>query len=53
MLEAIQSLNEVLGDLERAGGIIWMLKSTFLCKGLRIVMFFCNGEGRHSVVKKL
>ena len=53
ILEAIQSLNKVLVDLERVGGIILVLKSTFLCKGLKIVMFFCNGEGRHSVAMKL
>ena len=51
--EAIQSLDEVLADMERAGRTISEFKSTFVCEGLKIVAFVCDSEGRHSVAAKM
>ena len=53
ILEAIQSLDEVLADIERAGGSISGFKSAFVCEGLKIVVFVCNSEGRHPVAEKV
>ena len=53
ILEAIQSLDEVLADIERAGGTISGFKSAFVCEGLKIVTFVCDSEGRHPVAEKV
>src|SRR5205085_130507 len=53
ILEAIQALDEVLADIERAGGTISGLKSVFICEGLRIVAFVCDAEGRHPKSEKV
>ena len=45
ILKAIQSLNDVLTDIERVGGTILGFKSVFVCKGLKIVLFVCDSEG--------
>ena len=44
-MEAIQSLDEVLADIERASGMISGFKSVFVCEGLKIVAFVCDSEG--------
>ena len=51
ILEAIQSLNEVLADIERAGGMISGFKSAFVSEGLKILAFVCDSEGRHPVTE--
>ena len=51
ILEAIQSLNEVLVDIERAGRTISGFKSAFVCEGLKIVVFVYDREGRHPVAE--
>ena len=53
ILEAIQSLDEVLADIEIAGGTILGFKSSFVCKGLKIVAFVCDSHGRHPVAEKV
>ena len=53
ILEAIQSLDKVLADIERAGGTILRFKSAFVCEGLKIVAFVCDSEGRHPVAEKM
>ena len=53
ILEAIQSLDEVLADIERAGGTISGFKSAFVCEGLKIVAFVCDSEGRPPVAEKV
>ena len=53
ILEAIQSLNEVLADIERAGRTISGFKSAFVCEGLKIVAFVCDSEWRHPVTDKV
>ena len=53
ILEAIQSLDEVLADIERAGTTVSGFKSAFVCKGLKIVTFVCDSEGRHPVAEKV
>ena len=53
LLEAIQSLDKVLGDLERAGGTISGFKSAFVCEGLKIVAFVYDSEGIHPVPEKV
>ena len=53
MLKSIRSLDEVLADIERAGGTISGFKSAFVCEGLNIVAFVCDSEGRHPVAKKV
>ena len=53
ILEAIQSLDEVLADIERAGGTILGFKSAFVCGGLKMVAFVCDSEGRHPVAEKV
>src|SRR5947209_14344340 len=53
ILEAIQALDEVLADIERAGGTISGLKSAFICEGLRIVAFVCDAEGLHPEAEKV
>src|SRR5205085_12588590 len=53
ILEAIQSLDEVLADIERAGGTISGFKSAFVCEGLKIVAFICDSEGRHPDMEKV
>ena len=52
ILEAIQSLDKVLADIERAGETISGLKSAFICEGLRIVTFVCDADGRHPETEK-
>src|SRR5947209_4197485 len=52
ILEAIQALDEVLADIEGAGGMISGLKSAFICEGLCIVAFVCDVEGRHPRRKR-
>src|SRR5205085_8718250 len=53
ILEAIQGLDEVIADIERAGGTISGPKSAFICEGLRIVAFVCDSEGRHPDMEKV
>ena len=53
ILEAIQCLDEVLADIERAGGTISGFKSAFVCEGLKIVAFVCESEGRPPVAEKV
>ena len=53
ILEAIQSLDEVLAYIERAGGTTSGFKSAFVCEGLKIVAFVCDSEGRHPVAEKV
>ena len=53
ILEAIQSLDEVLADIERAGGTISGFRSAFVCEGVMIVAFICDSEGRHPVAEKV
>ena len=53
ILEAVQSLDEVLADIERAGGTIFEFKAAFLGLGLKIVAFVCDSEGRYLVAEKL
>ena len=53
ILEAIQSLDKVLVDIERAGGTILGFKSAFVCEGLTIVAFICDSERRHPVAEKV
>ena len=53
ILEAIQSLDKVLADIERAGGTISGFKSAFVCEGLKIVAFVWDSEGRHPVAEKV
>ena len=53
IMEAIQSLDEVLADIERAGGTILEFKSVFVCEGLKIVAFVCDSEGRLPVAEKV
>src|SRR5205085_8226851 len=44
---------EIIADIERAGGTISGYKSFFICEGLRIVAFVCDGEGRHPETEKI
>ena len=53
ILEAIQSLDQVLADIERAGGTISGFKSAFECEGLKIVVFVCDSEGRPPVAEQV
>src|SRR5205085_5919893 len=53
ILEAIQALDEVLADIERAGRTISGLKSAFICEGLRIVAFVYDAEGRYPEAEKV
>jgi hypothetical protein len=53
ILEAIQDLDEVLADIERAGATISGYKSSFICEGLCIVAFVCDTNGRHPVAEKV
>ena len=53
ILEAIQSHEEVLADIERVGGTISGFKSMFVCEGLKIVAFVCDSERRHPVAEKV
>ena len=46
ILDAIQSLDEVLADVERAGGTISGFKSAFLCERLKIVAFVVTAQGK-------
>jgi hypothetical protein len=52
MLEHIQNLDRVLADLERAGLTISMEKSQFCMRGLQIVGYVCDVQGRHPVSSK-
>ena len=52
-LEAIQSLDKVLADKVRVGGMISGFKSEFVCEGFKIVAFVCDSEGRHPVAEKV
>ena len=53
ILKAIQSLDEVLADIESAGGRISGFKSAFVCEGLKIVAFDCDSEERYPVTVKV
>ena len=53
ILEAIQSLKEVLADIESAGRRISGFKSAFVCEGLKIVTFDCDSEDRYPVTEKV
>ena len=53
ILKAIQGLDEVIADIERAGGMISGPKSAIICEGLRIVAFVCDSEGRHPDMEKV
>jgi hypothetical protein len=53
ILEAIQDLDEVFADIERAGGMISGYKCLFICEGLRIVAFVCDSEGHHREIEKV
>ena len=53
ILQAIERLDEVLVDIERAGGTISGFTSVFVCEGLKIVAFVCDSEGRHPVAEKV
>jgi hypothetical protein len=53
ILEAIQDLDEVLADIERAGGTISDYKSAFICNGLGIVVFVCDCKGCHLETEKV
>ena len=49
----MQSLDEVLADIERAGGTISGFKSAFMCEGFKIVAFVCDSEVRQPVAEKV
>ena len=53
ILEAKQSLDEVLADIERAGGTILWFKCAFVCEGLKIIVLVCDSKGRHPVAEKV
>ena len=53
ILETPQSLDEVLANVQSAGGTIAGFNSEFVCKGLKRVAFVCDSEGRHPVAEKL
>ena len=53
VFESIQSLDEVVVDIERAGGTNVGYKCAFLQEGLKIVTFVCNSDGRHPEVEKV
>ena len=53
ILEAIQSHDDVLADIERTGKTISGFKSAFVCEGLKIVSFVCDSEGRQPVAEKV
>ena len=53
ILEGIQSLDEVLADIERVGRTVLGFKPAFVCKRLKIVLFICDSEGRHLVTEKV
>ena len=42
VLEAIQNLDAVLADIERAGGTIAGYKSVFVAEGIKVVAFVCD-----------
>src|SRR5258705_10704901 len=46
VMESINSLDEVLADIERSGGTISGEKSEFLTDGVKMVAFICGSEGR-------
>ena len=52
ILKAIKSVHTVLADIERSRAMISGFKSAFVCKGLKIVTFVCDSEGRHPVAEK-
>jgi len=53
VLEAIQNLDAVLADIERAGGTISGYKSVFIADGIKVVAYVCDSNGRHPDIEKV
>ncbi len=53
ILEYIQNLDAVLGDLERTGVTISGAKSQFCRAGVKIVEFICDANRRHPDTSKV
>ena len=53
VLEAIQNLDAVLADIERAGGTIVGYKSVFLAEGITVVAYVCDSNRRHPDIEKV
>ena len=53
VLEAIQNLDAVLADIERAGGTIAGYKSVFVAEGIKVVAYVCDSNGRHPDIEKV
>ena len=53
IFQVMQSLDEVLADIETVAGRVSGFKSTSACEGLKKVAFVCDCEGRHPVAEKV
>ena len=53
MLEHLQNLDKVLADIERAGATISGEKSKFCVKGMKVIGYVCDTDGRHPEVAKI
>ena len=53
VLEAIQNLDAVLADIERAGSKISGHKSVFIAEGMKVVAYVCDSNGRHPETEKV
>ena len=53
ILEAIQNLDAVLADIERAGGTISGYKRVFVAEGLRVVAYIYDSNGRYPDIDKV
>ena len=53
VLEAIQNLDAVLADIERAGGTFAGYKSVFVAEGIKVVTYVCDSNGRHPDIEKI
>ena len=53
VMEHIQNLDVVLADIERAEATVLGEKSQFCMRGLKVVGFVCNINGRHPDAAKV
>ena len=53
VLEAIQNLDAVLADIERAGATISGHKSVLIAEGIKVVAYVCDSNGRHPDTEKV
>jgi hypothetical protein len=53
VMEHLRNLDAVLADLERAGVTISAEKSKFCMKGMKVVGYVCDADGRHPDASKV